>query len=104
MVAAGGAVRAEADGNARSTLFDRGSEAARQHHVAGRIVHAAHLPLRQDLAVGLVDPDTMRREHVGPENSEFFEVLHWRGAIFLAAIVQLFLRLPNMNQYGGVVL
>src|SRR6266851_1742842 len=49
-------------------------------------------------------PTAMRREHVGPEYSELIEILHRRCAIFLAAIVQLFLRLPNMNQYGGVVL
>ena len=65
---------------------------------------AADLPLRQDLAVRLVDPDAMRREHIWPENSKFVEILHGRGAIFLAAIVQFFLSLSHVNEDRSVVL
>ncbi len=67
-------------------------------------MHATHLPLRQDLAVRLVHKNTVRREHVRPENSKFVEILHGRCAIFLAAIVQFLLRLRHMNQDRSVVL
>ena len=75
-------------------------------------MHASDLPLRQDLAVRLVNKNAMRRDHVWPQDTELVEILHRCGAIFLAAVVQFFLRLRGVNQdrclvfprqYGGIL-
>src|SRR5207245_7423741 len=53
---------------------------------------------------GVVRVNAMRREHVWAENSEFVEILHRSGAMFLATIIQFFPSLPDVNQDGCAVL
>ena len=51
IVAPGWAIGPEPNGDTGSAQLRHGRNAARDHHVARRVVHASHLPLRQSLAV-----------------------------------------------------
>ena len=104
VVAARRAVRAQPDRYAGRALFDHRSNTARQHHVAGRIVHATHLPLRQDPAVRLVNKNAVRRHSVRPENTELIEILYRCGAVLSAAVVQLFFHFCDVDENPRAVL
>src|SRR4029077_18340360 len=87
VVAAGRTVGTEAHGYSGGPLFNHGGHTASQHHVAGRIVHAADAFCGEKLAVGCVDPDTVCDNDVRSEKSDTIHVLNGSGVVLREAVV-----------------
>ena len=92
------------DAHSGGAFIHHRSHTAGEHHVAGRIVHAAHLVIRQNLHVRVVHPDAVRRQHVRPQQSDAFEILHRDvGAILCQAVDQFLSHFRHVNQDGRVI-
>jgi len=92
------------DGNSGRSHLRHRRNAASNHHVARRIVHASHVVLRENLAVCLVDEDAVRGNDIGAKHSDFVQVLHWRHPVLLLAVVPFFLHLSDVNQDRRMIL
>ena len=103
IVAAGGTVGSEADGDSSGTHLGYRRNSAGDHHVARRVVYAAHLPLRQNCAVGLIHKNAVRGDDVGTEHADLVQILHRRHSVLLQAVLPFLLHFRGMNQDGRVI-
>src|SRR5205823_3029044 len=92
------AIGPKPNSNTGSAQLQNGRNAARDHHVARRVVYAAGLPLRQSLAVCAIHKNAMCGYDIWSEYADLVKVLHRRHSVLLLAVLPFFFHLSNVDQ------
>src|SRR5207237_9618979 len=98
IVAPGWAIGPEPNGDTGSAQLRHGRNAARDHHVARRVVYAAGLPLRQSLAVCVIHKNAMCGYDIWSEYADLGHVLQRSHSVLLLAVLPFFFHVIYVDE------